>query len=259
MITADQVDFFEENGFLRLSAVYTPEETARLADELDVLIQDWSMNNEGWTGPWRNVYMNPEVEKKSKLIHLQDLHFYSEAWCNAVTKKTLTSSVATLLKSNVELHHSTLHVKPPETGMPFPLHQDSPFFQHQGFGFVDAIVHLDDTNDENGSLRFVPGSHKHGHIPHVTSVDGVPCSPHLPTDEWSMDLTVPCHAKAGDVVIFSIYTVHGSYINKTNRWRRLVRIGYRDPLNLAVPGAGLETRTGVMVHGLRPLGARTPA
>ena len=243
---------------MRLPSIYTPDETTRLAEHLDALIQDWSqMNNEGWTGPWRQVYMNAEIEKKSKrsIWGRIWLHYYSEAWCDAVTKKNLTLSIADLLKSNVELHHTTLHVKPPETGMPFPLHQDSPFFQHQGFGFVDAIVHLDNTNDENGSLRFVPGSHKRGHIPHVTLVDGKPCSPHLPTDEWSMDMTVPCHAEAGDVVVFSIYTVHGSYINQTDRWRRLVRIGYRDPLNLAVEGAAMQTRTGVMVHGTRPLGA----
>ena len=69
---------------------------------------------------------------------------------------------------NGELHHTTLHVKPPETGMPFPLHQDSPFYRHEGAGYVDAIVHLDDTNDDNGCLRFVPGSHKRGHIEHIT-------------------------------------------------------------------------------------------
>lgn len=38
-------------------------------------------------------------------------------------------------------------------------------------------------------------------------------------------------AKAGDVVLFCIDTVHGSYINQTKKPRRLVRMGYRDPQN----------------------------
>lgn len=254
MLTQEQITFFNENGFLRIPQVFTPEEVETLRTELDQLIQDWSTTNMGWTGPWRQVYMTPDVEKRSMLTHLHDLHFYSAAWCNAVTNARLAAALGDLIGPNVELHHTTLHIKPPETGMPFPLHQDSPFYQHEGFGYVDAIVHLDDTDDENGCLRFVPGSHKQGHIEHVTQVDGAAVTPHLPTDAWSLDATVPCPAKAGDVVAFSIYTVHGSYINRTNRFRRLVRLGYRDPLNKQIAGQSLG-RAGLMVHGVRPAGA----
>lgn len=254
MLTQEQIAFFSENGFLRIPRVFTTEEVETLRTELDQLIQDWSTTNMGWTGPWRQVYMTPDVEKRSMLTHLHDLHFYSAAWCHAVTNPRLAAALVDLIGPNVELHHTTLHIKPPETGMPFPLHQDSPFYQHEGFGYVDAIVHLDDTDDENGCLRFVPGSHKHGHIEHVTQVDGVAVSPHLPTDAWSLDATVPCPAKSGDVIAFSIYTVHGSYINRTNRFRRLVRLGYRDPLNKQLAGQSLG-RAGLMVHGVRPAGA----
>ncbi len=254
MLTQEQITFFNENGFLRIPQVFTTEEVETLRTELDQLIQDWSTTNMGWTGPWRQVYMTPDVEKRSMLTHLHDLHFYSSAWCNAVTNSRLAAALGDLIGPNVELHHTTLHIKPPETGMPFPLHQDSPFYQHEGFGYVDAIVHLDDTDDENGCLRFVPGSHKQGHIEHVTQVDGAAVTPHLPTDAWSLDATVPCPAKAGDVIAFSIYTVHGSYINRTNRFRRLVRLGYRDPLNKQIAGQSLG-RAGLMVHGVRPAGA----
>ena len=81
-----------------------------------------------------------------------------------LTEADRREALADLIGPNVELHHTTLHLKPPETGMPFPLHQDSPFYQHEGFGYVDAIVHLDDTNDDNGSLRFIPGSHLRGDL-----------------------------------------------------------------------------------------------
>jgi ectoine hydroxylase-related dioxygenase (phytanoyl-CoA dioxygenase family) len=118
---------------------------------------------------------------------------------------------------NVELHHTTLHCKPPETGMPFPMHQDSPFYRHEGPGYVDAIVHVDDATSENGCLRFLAGSHKQGHLEHVLQMpDGAPCSPHLPTDRYRLEDTVECPAKAGDVVAFSIYTIHGSEINRTD-------------------------------------------
>jgi ectoine hydroxylase-related dioxygenase (phytanoyl-CoA dioxygenase family) len=57
-------------------------------------------------------------------------------------------------------------------------------------------------------------------------------------------------AKRGDVVLFSIYTIHGSYINTTKQPRRMVRVGYRDPLNVQVAGQSLG-RAGLLVRGYR--------
>ncbi len=257
MLSKEQIDFYHENGFVRIPQVYTPEEVEAMRNDLDELIQTWATTNVGWTGPWRLVYMSPDVEKRSMLTHLHDLHFYSQAWCRAVTNPRLAEAMADLLGPNVELHHTTLHVKPPETGMPFPLHQDAPFYRHEGAGYVDAIIHLDDTTEENGGLRFIPGSHKQGELKHIELVDGKPVSPHLPTAKWRLEDTVPCFAKAGDVVAFSIYTVHGSNVNRTDRWRRLVRVGYRDPMLHQIDGQSLG-RAGLIVHGVRPLGALAP-
>ena len=257
MLTDEQVRSFNENGFLRIPQVFTPQEVDAMRAELDELVQSWATTNMGWTGPWRLVYMSPEVEKRSMLTHLHDLHFYSQAWCRAVTNARLAEAMADLLGPNVELHHTTLHIKPPETGMPFPLHADDPFYEHEGPAYVDAIIHLDDTREENGGLRFIPGSHKNGRLKHVTEVDGKEVSPHLPTDKWRLGDTVPCFAQAGDVVAFNIFTVHGSNINRTKQWRRLVRVGYRNPSNKQVSGQSLG-RAGLMVHGLRPVGALAP-
>lgn len=239
MLTREQIETYQQKGFLRIPGVYRDAEVEAMRTDLDQLLQDWATTNAGWSGPWRQVYMSPDVEQRSTLTHLHDLHFYSSAWNRAVANPRLTEAIADLLgEPNVELHHTTLHLKPPEAGMPFPLHQDSPFYRHEG-AYIDAVVHLDDTNDENGCLRFVPGSHANGHIEHITEVDGTSVSPHLPTDLWRLDETEPVHAKAGDVVVFSIYTVHGSYINRTDRWRRLVRIGYRDPLAKQLGGQSI--------------------
>ena len=203
-------------------------------------------------------YMSPDVEKRSMLTHLHDLHFYSEAWCHAVTSPRLAEAMSDLLGPNVELHHTTLHVKPPETGMPFPLHQDSPFYRHQGFNYVDAIIHLDDTSEENGGLRFIPGSHKNGEISHIEHGEMAKKSRRTcQQTSGSWKTHVPGFAQAGDVVAFSIYSIHGSNINRTDKWRRLVRVGYRDPQAKQIDGQSLG-RAGLMVHGIRPIGALAP-
>jgi phytanoyl-CoA hydroxylase len=151
---------------------------------------------------------------------------------------------------NVEFHHSTMHIKPPETGHPFPMHQDHPFYQHQDGRYVDVLVHLDDTRHENGEIRFLDGSHKLGALKHITETEDGPCSPHLPFEEYRLEDTTPVPAKRGDIVCFSIYTIHGSYINTTDKARRMVRVGYRDPQNLQVGGQS-QNRPGLMVRGYR--------
>jgi phytanoyl-CoA hydroxylase len=231
-------------------------ETDELSGDLDWIIGAWAIKDQGWSGPWRKKYMDAETEKKSQLIALHDLQYYSDAWARAVTSRKLASAMAHLLDGGpVELHHSTLHVKPPETGHPFPLHQDWAFYKHNDARYVDVLVHLDDTCHANGEIRFLDGSHKRGALEHVT-VDpqtGAGCAPHLPTDQYRLDDTVAVPAKRGDVVCFNIHTVHGSHINTTGRLRRLVRVGYKHPENVQTEGQS-KGRPGWIVWGKRPRG-----
>ncbi len=251
MLTPEQVSFWSANGYLHLPQVFTAAEMEELDRDLTALIDHWAVESMGWSGPWRQVYMDDETERRSTLVHLHDLQFYSEAWLRAVTKPALAEAMAELLDGPVELHHTTLHAKPPSAGHPFPMHQDSPFYQHRDGRFIDVLVHLDDTSHANGEIRFLPGSHRLGHLEHITQTADGGCSPHLPTDRYRLADSVPVPARRGDVVCFSIYTVHGSYLNSTDRVRRLVRVGYRHPDNEQLGGQSLG-RPGVMVRGLRP-------
>ena len=251
-LTTNQVRYYEEHGFLRLPSVYLPDELDLMSTELDWQIGEWAGTGPGWSGNWREAYMSPEVEKRSKLTALHDLHRYSRAWCDAVTHPRLTGAIADLIGPNVELHHTTLHAKPPETGHPFPMHQDWAFYQHTNGRYIDCLIHLDDTDDDNGCIRFLDRSFRFGAIQHVVQfADGRPCTPHLPTDAWSLEDTVAVPANRGDVVLFNIHMIHGSRINQTDSIRRLVRVGYRDPTNTQLAGQSVG-RPGLMVWGRRP-------
>src|SRR5471032_3197770 len=109
MLTREQVEFYEEHGYLRIPQVFNKSEIDAMDVELESLIQNWATNEAGWTGPWRKVYMDVETEKKSKLIALHDLQFLAQAWCKAVVNQRLVGAMVDLLGPNVELHHSTLH------------------------------------------------------------------------------------------------------------------------------------------------------
>lgn len=250
MLTQDQTEFFHQHGYLHIPKVFTVLETEQLTEHLDWLINSWAQPTPGWSGPWRRAYMDEETEKASKLVSMHDLHLYSVAWMRAVTNPTLTEAIGDLLGPDVELHHSTMHVKPPETGHPFPMHQDWAFYKHKDERFIDVLVHLDDTCHENGEIRFLDGSHKSGPRDHITQTSDGECTPHLPTDQYHLSDTVAVPAKAGDIVCFCIHTIHGSHINQTQVHRRLVRIGYRHPDNTQTAGQS-NGRPGLMVRGRR--------
>ncbi len=264
-LSPQQVAFYHEHGYLHIPGMFTPEQTRQLKDDLDWMIKVWANVGVGWTGPWRKALMDLETEAKSKLIAMHDLQYYAESWMKAVTSPKLAEAMSQMLAAPgsdeeregapVELHHSTMHVKPPETGHPFPMHQDLAFYDHLDGRYVDVLVHLDDTCHANGEIRFLDGSHKLGPLQHITEFindkgEKEACTPHLPTDQYNLRDTVPVPAKAGDVVCFNIYTIHGSHVNTTDQMRRLVRLGYKHPENRQTRGQSKD-RPGLMVRGRR--------
>lgn len=232
-LTNEQISAFNSDGYIRLEKVFTPEEVAVQSKELERLMQEFGEVGLGWQGDWREQIMAADEASKAQLMLLADLERYSEAYFRAVTHPTIVGAVADLLGTSVEFDHSILHAKAPNLGTPFPMHQDWPFYAHWTDRFVDVLLHIDTANEENGCLRFVPGSHKLGPLEHVfgTNKDGSPQEPYLPTKDYPLENAVMCPADAGDVVIMSYLTIHGSAPNRTNRWRRLIRVGYRDPAN----------------------------
>ena len=263
MLKPDQVTSFQNDGYLRIPSVYNADEVSKLCNDMDWMIEMWSATDQGWTGPWREALMDSDLRAKSKQTSMHDLHFYSEAWMRGVTKPEIGEALSQLLTSNsdgpdgapVELHHTTMHVKPPETGHPFPMHQDWAFYKHADDRYIDALVHLDDTSHANGEIRFLKGSNKLGPIDHITSFvndsgELEECTPQLSQEEYRLEDTVAVPAKAGDLVLFNINTIHGSYVNTTNEVRRMVRVGYKHPSNRQISGQSIG-RPGVMIKGQR--------
>ena len=248
-LTPEQIEFFHENGFVRMEQVYPPDELKRMLDELEYVMETFANWNAAWRGPWREKYLDKEEDEKAVLVAIHELQHYSAAWSRALTKPDIGAAVASLLETDcVEMHHCTLHAKSPSTGAPFPMHQDVPFYAHSDGRYIDSLIHLDDADEKSGNIKFLAGSHKNGPLDHIL---GPNTAPHLPTDQYRLEDAVSVPARAGDVVLFHLWTVHGSAVNNSGRWRRLVRVGFRDPRNAQVAGQALG-RPGIVVHGVRP-------
>ncbi len=245
-LTQEEVDFYNEHGYLRLKGAFSPTEIAELSEELDYVIERFATRGKGWSGPWRQQLMNAQEDQQSVLVALHEIECFAASWMRAILKERLVQSLSDILGPAVEFHHATLHAKGPDFGAPFPMHQDHPFYPHQDGRYIDAILHVDDADEDSGCLKFLDGSHKLGALEH--NMEG---SPHLDQRVYRIEDAISCPAVAGDVVFFSVHTIHGSSLNRRPRWRRVMRIGYRDPLNAQVSGQGLG-RPGLMVRGVRP-------
>ncbi|MBK6520758.1 MAG: phytanoyl-CoA dioxygenase family protein [Polyangiaceae bacterium] len=119
------------------------------------------------------------------------------------------------------------HFKMPNDGVAFDWHQD---IQHRDKGagtwrdvtgrgsYVQSILLVDDMNEENGPLEFVP--------PEAARFDD---AGRLVPGSIEVERAIPVTGEAGDVLFFGPYAVHGSLPNVSARPRRVLINGYAAP------------------------------
>ena len=254
MLTEKQVEAYKRDGYVKAEGLFTPDEVEEFGSAMNWIIKEWwGEESMGWRGPWRDEYLSEAERKNTKAVFIGNPQFYSAAWGRIIFHEGLVGCLQTLIGPAVQWHHTILHGKPPELGTPFPMHQDYPFYPHDGPDFVDCLVHLDDTPLDSGCLHVVPGSHKNGPLEHIT---GEHTRPYLPTEQYHPDKveTVPIPAKAGDVIFFSYLTIHWSNVNRTDKWRKSVRIGYHAPQMRPLGMDATQPNHKIMAGGLKNRG-----
>lgn len=98
----------------------------------------------------------------------------------------------------------------------FPWHQDNESWQLEPDTNITVWTTIDDVNLENGCLWVVPESHTAGLLP-------------KPDESFGHDIlgrAVPLCLAAGEAIVFSGYTVHGSFSNRTGRPRQALLLQY---------------------------------
>ncbi len=263
---------YEERGFLHVPGVFDADTMAAARDEADAMLQrvvSAGVNVEAtWKGKWReqfhvsgsdepngkNGQAASDAEVAAMAASVSSIHnvqYHSAFFTRLILDERFTGVVAQLIGPNVQLHHTKYHVKPPAVGAPFPMHQDYPYFPHEQHTMLVAAIHFDAADVENGCLCVVPGSNKRGPLPYIS---GQGTNFYLPVEEWPIERAVPCEARAGDVLIMNYLTVHGSYVNHSNRPRRMLLVQMRSPLDRPTAQTHLSPGQGTMLRGINPTG-----
>ncbi len=252
MLTAEQKQFYADNGYVVVRGLLSPEEAAQYRQEAHDLIRRLSeIRNIDST--WGSA-ATEAMGKKTSLLHCHDVQFQSAAFLRLLANEKLAEAASDIIGPNVQLHHTKMFVKPPEKGSPFPMHQDVPFFPHENHSMIAAIVHFDDAPLNRGCVRVVPGSHKRGMLPHNSEGAW-----HLSPEEYPVADALPIEAKAGDVLFFSYLTIHGSGINESDEARTTLLIQMRDPADPPSFRIHESNGQGMMLAGVDPSCATRPA
>ena len=180
------------------------------------------------------------------------------AFMDLVHNPGILDAVESLIGPDIALHHTKLNLKPPASSQArFEWHQDYPFFPHANYDLVAVAVHIDESTEENGCLRVIPGSHKLGPLEHKFAADGAFSSQikdqsAIPDASKWVNVTSP----AGGVEMHHCNMLHSSTANRGVKPRSAVIIQYRAADNVQLSPHVAHAGFGMIVRGVNPYRAR---
>ncbi len=207
-LTQAQKDFYHENGYLTgLPAIYTKDEMARINADLPNLLK---------------LLQPGETSKDIREWHETSTYLY-----DIVMNPKIHDLVEGILGPNFFAWASSFFIKEPQSKAIVGWHQDAYYWPMTPQNSVTVWLAFDDVDTENGAMKIIPRSQKHGLIKHrrSTVTDSV-LTLELETGTFSEDSAVSLFLKAGEVSLHDDRAVHGSPANPSNRRRAGLTIRY---------------------------------
>jgi ectoine hydroxylase len=215
-LSREQLATFERDGYLFFPGHFSPAEIKTLTDEV----------------PRLYAMQRPENvrEKGSNAVRTNfAAHMYSEPFARLARHPRMVQPVMDLFNEEVYMHQFKVNGKAAFEGDVWQWHQDYGTW-HRDDQMPDAramnvAIFLDEVNEFNGPLMFIPGSHRQGVLPagHDTSTTSYPL--------WTLDKDairdlvgkggiVAPKGPAGSMILFHGCLVHASNGNMSP-WNRV--------------------------------------
>lgn len=206
-LTPAQIDQYNRLGFVQPFDVFSEAEITRIRTYLDGLMRD--LGSDGAYGI--NCY-------QARLSGLWDI----------ATDARIVELVSDVIGPNVLCWATAILSKAPGDPKRVPWHQDASFWSLSPARTVTVWLAVDDADEENAAMRFIPGSHDRGALP--TSESGEGSVFHKGTaDAEAMGEPFTNTLKAGQVSLHADMLVHGSLPNTSDRRRCGLTLRYCPP------------------------------
>src|SRR5262249_8762014 len=139
-------------------------------------------------------------------------------WMEFATHPVILDMIEQTIGPDIILRGTIVFYKRPSTGTATPWHRDALSIAISPLATTSVWIAASDSRVDNACLRFIPGSHKtrsrgtHTYDPAVKA-------PVLDPSEFDAGAAVDVQVEAGQMIIFDIFTVHGSRPNLGTRER----------------------------------------
>lgn len=224
-LTAEQLRFFEEQGYLALPALTTPEEVVWLREVYDRLFRERAGREEGNQFDLAGA---DEDDKEAALPQILNPAKYAPELNDSQLLKNATVIGKQLFGEQASCAIAHAIFKPARTGAATPWHQDAAYWNpSMSYRSVSIWVPLQEATPENGCMQFVPGSHRldvvrHQSINNDPRVHGL----ELHADEmWRVRDAVECPLPAGGATFHGGYMLHHTAPNRSAIPRRALILG----------------------------------
>jgi len=218
MLTAEQIAFYQANGYLVLEGLIPADRIAAVRGEVERLVEGARGRTESDDLYDLEDSHRPDRPRVRRIKHPNTV---SPVFDALMRDDLILEPVRDLLGPALRLHTSKLNLKSAEYGAPVEWHQDWAFYPHTNDDILAVGVMLDDVDTTNGPLMIVPGSHKGPVFDHHSG--GVFCGAIDPaTEGLGLEGAVALTGPAGSISLHHVRVLHGSDLNTSGRDRRLL-------------------------------------
>jgi len=231
VLTADQIEQFNREGYIRGIRIYSDEEIAGIRKYFDELLA--------------KVVAAGGDSYSISSAHLK----YGRVW-DILTNQKIAAVIRDLLGENIIGWGSHFFCKMPRDGKQVAWHQDASYWPLTPSKAVTCWLAIDDADIENACMRFVAGSHHFGAMTYRPSDS----QEHNVLNQTIENVEqygrfVDDILKAGEASFHADLLLHGSEANQSDRRRCGLTLRYA----AADVRAHLDwNQKGVWVHGSDP-------
>ncbi len=225
-LSAEQIAFYRENGFIAIENFLSSEELARwqrVTDEAVAL--RLSGGKEGNISHTLNNQADPDAfyaNVFTQCLKLIEVHpEMRELICDARLGK-IAATLAGI--DGVRIWHDQALYKPP-FGNPTGWHLDNPYWSFYNRDSLSLWMALDDATLGNGCMWYIPGSHKTATFQNSGIGQNIGDLFKI-YPQWREIDPVAVPVPAGSAVFHNGLLAHGAGANMTNRPRRAMTCGY---------------------------------
>lgn len=219
---------FDRDGFVHLPGVLSDDEVTRLEPvferflrrEIPVAGRDY-------------CDMSGDYERPGDAFELYNImlpRVYYPAWRGHIYELRAASIAQQLLGPDMVLDYDQLLAKRPGAREAvFHWHQDQAYWPlSRDPRTATCWLALDAADEENGAMRFVPGSHREARLrPHAPLLGDRDRSHTLVASVGDADTIHQCRLQRGDITVHGERLLHGSGGNRSTRWRRAYVVAFR--------------------------------